>query len=394
MIGWFLTNALLSGAALALVLAVRRPVARWLGAGAAYALWLVPLVRLIAPPLPGGVLLPAAPSLTFSAAGAAPVPASAGPGQWEPVLLAAWAAGAAIVLALHAWRYRRFKMALSANSHSIGAHAGVAVIESSAVDGPVALGVLDPRIVVPSGFAVRYSAPEQAAALAHEAVHHRRGDLIANLAACAYVALTWWNPLSWLALRAFRADQELSADALVAAAMPLSAREPYARALVKSASPTRLVSVCPLNEAAFLKRRLLMLTTHRTTPLRRSAAVLLVAAASLGALALAPARAAEPETKVEKRVIILHGAKGDAKNIVLMHDCPDGGNKIDADSTSDGKRERVVICSTPSASPEQRLAMLQKARTRIAEVSELSIEAKATALGQIDEAIARAKAGN
>ena len=36
---------------MALVLVLRRPVARWLGAGAAYALWALPVLRLVLPPV-------------------------------------------------------------------------------------------------------------------------------------------------------------------------------------------------------------------------------------------------------------------------------------------------------------------------------------------------------
>ena len=47
---WFAGNLLWASATMLLVLALRRPVAQWLGAGAAYALWLAPALRLIAPP--------------------------------------------------------------------------------------------------------------------------------------------------------------------------------------------------------------------------------------------------------------------------------------------------------------------------------------------------------
>ena len=47
----FLFDTLLwTGALIALVMVLRRPVARHFGAGAAYALWFLPLARLIVPP--------------------------------------------------------------------------------------------------------------------------------------------------------------------------------------------------------------------------------------------------------------------------------------------------------------------------------------------------------
>ena len=60
--------------------------------------------------------------------------------------------GAAAFLAWQWLAYRRFLTELSLDSRSIGAHRGLPLIESAAVQGPVALGLLDRRIVVPADF--------------------------------------------------------------------------------------------------------------------------------------------------------------------------------------------------------------------------------------------------
>ena len=52
MISWLLDTLLGVTLLMLLVLAVRRPVARFFGAGWAYALWLLPPMRLLLPPLP------------------------------------------------------------------------------------------------------------------------------------------------------------------------------------------------------------------------------------------------------------------------------------------------------------------------------------------------------
>ncbi len=49
---WLVSNALIASLLIVVVLVIRRPVAQLFGAGAAYALWLAPAVRLILPPLP------------------------------------------------------------------------------------------------------------------------------------------------------------------------------------------------------------------------------------------------------------------------------------------------------------------------------------------------------
>ena len=65
---WLVDTLLATGALIALVLVLRRPVARLFGAGLAYALWALPLLRLILPPLvlpaQGESQLAAAPVLT------------------------------------------------------------------------------------------------------------------------------------------------------------------------------------------------------------------------------------------------------------------------------------------------------------------------------------------
>ena len=48
---WLIDTLVMTGALMALVLLLRRPVARCFGAQAAYALWLLPALRFVMPPL-------------------------------------------------------------------------------------------------------------------------------------------------------------------------------------------------------------------------------------------------------------------------------------------------------------------------------------------------------
>ena len=128
-------------------------------------------------------------------------------------------------------------------------YGGIATFVSRMVEGPLALGLLEPRIVIPSDFSRRYSAGERRLAMEHELTHHRHRDIWWNVAAILVLAFNWFNPLAWLAYRAFRADQELACDAAVAARATIEERCDYARALVKSASGPALVAACPINGA-------------------------------------------------------------------------------------------------------------------------------------------------
>ena len=113
MTGWFFANLAWASLAMLLVLAVRRPLTALFGAGPAYALWLLPALRLVMPPVPSLApdippLLPQETLILWAGDAAAPLPAGGGPGQWMPVLLALWALGAVAFLAWQFVSYRRF----------------------------------------------------------------------------------------------------------------------------------------------------------------------------------------------------------------------------------------------------------------------------------------------
>jgi bla regulator protein BlaR1 len=296
MIAWLIENLVAVTLLMVMVLVLRGPVARHFGAGWAYALWAVPALRLVLPPLPQ-----LAPDLYFppamlfiptAAEMAAPLPAQAGPGQWVPFMLAMWAGGAVIFLVLQWLAYRAFLGRIRETSRPARPplFGGIRTWISDAVDGPLALGVIERRIVLPGDFSRRYNPVERRLALEHELVHHRRGDIWWNLAAMLVLALFWFNPVAWLAFRAFRSDQELACDAAVAGTASLDERCDYARALVKSASRPGLIAACALNPAGELKRRLKMMRGHRASRLRSAGGVAALAAFAAAGFALGSAQ--------------------------------------------------------------------------------------------------------
>jgi beta-lactamase regulating signal transducer with metallopeptidase domain len=291
-IAWLLQTFAAVTALAALVLIVRRPVARLFGAGWAYSLWLIPALRVVIPSLglvrPHFALPAAANFIPAAAGGTAPLPAIAGPGQWTPFLLATWAGGAVIFLVLQWLAHRDFLRRLAGSSRPARPprYRGILTFVSEAIDGPLALGLIRRLIVVPSDFSRRYSPGERRLAMEHEATHHRRGDIWWNMAAMLLLAANWFNPVAWLAYRAFRADQELACDAAVAASASADERCDYARALVKSAAGPGLIAACPLNEAGDLKQRLRMMRLHRTSRSRTAGGLAAVGALGLTAFAL------------------------------------------------------------------------------------------------------------
>jgi beta-lactamase regulating signal transducer with metallopeptidase domain len=422
-LSWLLENLVWASAAMLLVLAIRRPVARYFGAGVAYGLWLVPALRLVAPPADWiaqffNTPLPSLPPLLLlaEAGGEAAPPPLGGPGQWVPILLAVWAGGAFLFLIFQAFSYRRFLARLSRSMRNAGSHAGLPLIESGAVDGPLAVGLLDRRIVVPAGFEQRYTPAERRLALDHERYHHRRGDILANHFALVVLALNWFNPVAWIAFRAFRSDQELSCDAAIAAEATPDARCDYARALVKSASRPGLIAACPLNRADQLKRRLKMLNHHRKDRRRLWAGTAVTASLIATSLLFGTAGQAQPTQGADKepnreRIVIMDLKEGEAPpgglprefrirrgdngEIIAPENCI-GGSEAIANVTegTDKDRSRILLCGPGGGemTAAKRLEALQRARARIAEREERGVDHRTKVLETLDREIARLRA--
>ncbi|WP_240633888.1 TonB family protein [Caulobacter flavus] len=296
-----LTRANLALAAtIVAVLLLRQPVRRRFGPLAAYALWLAAplcaLVSLLPVHAPTTVM---APAVEFAATAARTVaPAAAKAPALPLLLLILWAAGALAALALLALRQARFVRAVGALTPLDGEPA---VLRGQHVDaGPLVLGALRPRIVVPADFEARFTGEARVLVLAHEAVHLRRGDAAINGLVVALQCLCWFNPLVHLGARALRVDQEIACDAAVIERHP-HARRLYAETLlstVLTAKTAPLGCHWPAAGPHPLKERLTMLNAASLTPLRRKAGlalVALVASAGAGAVwAANPAPAVEP----------------------------------------------------------------------------------------------------
>ena len=249
----FLVDTLLASALLMLgVMALRPLLRRHVGARWVYALWALPALRLLVPPLPW---LPARTDIVTAMGDRAPALVPSG---WDlRVIAACWLAGAVLYFALQMRRYVRFMTTARANA--VGKpriHRAVRVQYSAAVNGPIAGGLQKRTVFLPLDFAHRFDAQERRLALAHELMHHRRGDVLANLVAVFVLSLHWFNTVAHYAYRLFRADQELACDADVLAAKGRGCRMAYGQVLLK-AGVGMPAAFCGLSGAALLKARLL-----------------------------------------------------------------------------------------------------------------------------------------
>lgn len=309
-----LTTALLVLA----VLLVRKPFARHFGPGLTYALWLIPALRLILPPLPFADPVPANPAisaveavLVVPADGAAAPVAPGAPAfaaaDLLPFLFALWLAGMAAVLVRALLAHRRFRAEVLARGAELEPLGTVRLVMSDAVDGPVAFGLWRRFVAVPRDFFARYAPEERALAIDHELAHHRHGDLWANAAALLLLASQWFNPLAWRAIRAFRFDQEAACDARVLVMADADGRGPrtasYATAIAKAAVGSRLALAAPMASHDNLQERLTMLMQKDISRRRGLAGRVLVGGAALAALAatatLVPAATASASAQAD-----------------------------------------------------------------------------------------------
>ena len=145
--------------------------------------------------------------------------------------------------------------------------------------GPVLIGALRPKIVLPEAFERRYSQEQRVLILAHERCHLRRGDAQFTLLACILRCVFWFNPLVHLAWPHFRTDLELACDAVVLRKHP-ERRRLYAETLLASQldSP-RLPVGCTWRSGNPLKKRVRMMGTGPVGGLRMVVGTALIAAA-------------------------------------------------------------------------------------------------------------------
>lgn len=338
MIAWAIETLIATTLLMLLVLGLRGPVLRNFGPNMAYALWILPVARMVMPPLPGdwqltrlfgpfirqaeqapgmvmGVMDPARlppeaanamlVETQFSIGGKAvemavvpPTAVEGGP-NLVLLLLALWAIGSLAFLAYHLIAHSRFchQLIRRARVDRMVAEGRVRLIETDAAHGPLAFGIWRKYVAFPRDFSERYDELERDLALAHELGHHVRGDLIANWVALIVLAIHWFNPVAWRAFRAFRADQEMACDALVLAGRAPALRHAYGRAIVKSAHGGAVSAACHLHTINELKGRLRMLTrTRKLSAARIGAGMVGMTALTVSALALTASGTSAAET--------------------------------------------------------------------------------------------------
>lgn len=111
-----------------------------------------------------------------------------------------------------------------------------------AISSPFILGIVKPRIYLPSGL----DEVQQQNVLAHERAHLARYDHWWKPLGFALLAVYWFNPLLWLAYALLCRDIELACDERVIRTMDENAVKTYSTVLLACSMPHKAVISCPL----------------------------------------------------------------------------------------------------------------------------------------------------
>ncbi|MES2037800.1 MAG: M56 family metallopeptidase [Pseudomonadota bacterium] len=274
MINNFLQTGLLAclvvSGLIVLILLIRQPLRKLVGAGISYQFWAILPLSLMAMFFPHHQYLDMPEKLNAPVNQLMPgttlleiQPTSI----WPTILVSAWLIGSLAMLALFGIQHLRFLRRLGKLTRADSVY-----LANDVDAGPALAGCFNPKIIVPADFFERYSAAEQALIIRHELVHKRRGDVIANILFAVLQCLFWFNPFVHVAARCFRLDQELACDASVIAQEP-QARRTYAEAMLKtqlSITPSALACHWPSRHP--LKERIMQLQKNSPGKLKRISA--------------------------------------------------------------------------------------------------------------------------
>ncbi len=228
--------------------------------------------------------------------------------SWPAILGVAWIIGA-IFIAIKLMRSsfqlsRRFRMASSITTpevlrvldhcrSQIGLRRTVGLHESSLLATPAVQGVWRPRLLLPAGFADRFSEPELRFVFLHELAHVQRHDLAVNWLVAVLQMVHWFNPLLWWGFARWHADRELACDAAVLEAIGAECKQDYSRTILHLLESQVLHPAAPgvagiLEDRHELKHRITMILGFQRAARRPllAAAIMLV----LGMITLTDAR--------------------------------------------------------------------------------------------------------
>ena len=226
MIDWLIAQQGVLCISLAMLVLTERHLTARLGSLLTYKFWLLVPLLLIANNLPVDMVAIESAAFSRYVVGVRPDIVN----QDINILFSVWAVGAsaiaAYVLVHHVttWRSISKRKAIDTEAYY-----------SSKAATPMLFGLFAPKVLLPYWFKSAFTPAQQALILEHETVHRQHFDHLWNTLALVLAAVFWFNPLSWIALKSFRINQELACDHSVLQSKTEKEKINYAKALVQCA---------------------------------------------------------------------------------------------------------------------------------------------------------------
>lgn len=157
-----------------------------------------------------------------------------------------------------------------------------------------------PEILLPKKLWDQFTIQQREAVLAHELAHLARGDHWMRRFELIVLAVYWWCPMAWLAVRELRRAEEVCCDERVLRAVPERA-EAYAEALVETIAYVNQPRWIPLTSGGIarvsdLRRRVTMIMESKVGSRATSWLIAGVVLIGFAVMPLAPGLADETQT--------------------------------------------------------------------------------------------------
>ena len=203
----------------------------------------------------------------------------------------AWGLGIAAMLLYAAVSYFRLSRQVR-----LSAPAGKRVYRCDTISTPFILGIVNPKIFLPSDLDERTAV----SVLAHEQAHLRRGDHLWKPLGYVLLSIYWFNPLCWVAYFLFCRDVEQACDEAVIERMDTQQKKDYSAALLACAAPNR-IQVCPLAFAEVgVKQRIAGVLNYRKPKFWVVALAALLCVSLTAGLLTDPVKASKAEDNTQQ----------------------------------------------------------------------------------------------
>ncbi len=287
-------------------------------------LWVVVAVRLLCPFFPASSfsLIPSGETISAEAVRFAPAPAidsgipalnealnpmigerfAPAPGTsvnplyiWTAVAGIVWLVGVAVMAGYALLSSLRMR---SVVREAVPLESGAALPDNvwlcDAVRSPFILGIVRPKIYLPSGI----TREQMLCILAHEQAHVERLDHCLKPFGWLLLSVYWFHPLVWIAYMLFCRDLELACDEKVVGGMDLDGRKAYSHALLACSLQRKMIFSYPLAFGEIGVRERVKGILHYRKPAGWLAAVAVLACAAVAVCFLTDPKEKADDSKI------------------------------------------------------------------------------------------------